>query len=102
MVRPDPYLRGAKLTGADPSRCLVVEDAPAGIQSGRAAGSKTLALLTSHTREQVEAANPDFIVKDLPRSVFWIVSCIRCSWLMVDISVTMKLAENGGVNVIIN
>ncbi|KAI0787051.1 phosphatase [Irpex lacteus] len=80
---PDPYLLGAKLLGVDPSRCLVVEDAPAGITSGRAAGCKTLALITSHTREQVEKASPDYIVKDLS-------------------SVTMKLAENGGVDVIIN
>lgn len=66
-IRPDPYLLGAKLLGVDPSRCLVVEDAPAGITSGRAAGCKTLALITSHTREQVEKASPDYIVKDLSR-----------------------------------
>lgn len=51
----------------DPKKCLVVEDAPAGVRSGRAAGCKTLALLTSHTREQIEAAQPDFVVKDLSR-----------------------------------
>lgn len=65
--RPDPYLLGAKLCGVEPARCLVVEDAPAGIRSGKAAGSKTLALTTSHTREQVEGANPDFIVQNLSR-----------------------------------
>ncbi|KAI0346783.1 phosphatase [Trametopsis cervina] len=80
---PDPYLLGAKLCGVDPSRCLVVEDAPAGIRSGLAAGSKTLALITSHTREQVGAAKPDYIVTNLS-------------------SVTMKLAEHGGVDVIIH
>ncbi|PCH41478.1 phosphatase [Wolfiporia cocos MD-104 SS10] len=62
---PDPYLLGAERCGVDPTRCLVVEDAPAGVRSGNAAGCKTLALLTSHTREQVVAAEPDFIVKDL-------------------------------------
>ncbi|KAF8204816.1 HAD-like domain-containing protein [Pholiota molesta] len=44
---------------------LVFEDAPSGIRSGRAAGCKTVGLLTTHSREQVEAAQPDFIVKDL-------------------------------------
>ncbi|EMD40836.1 hypothetical protein CERSUDRAFT_111420 [Gelatoporia subvermispora B] len=62
---PDPYLLGAKKCGVDPKRCLVVEDAPAGIRSGRAAGAKTLAVITSHTREQVEDAQADFVVKDL-------------------------------------
>ena len=32
---PAPYLMGAKLLGFPPERCLVVEDAPAGVQSPR-------------------------------------------------------------------
>jgi beta-phosphoglucomutase-like phosphatase (HAD superfamily) len=44
---------------------LVFEDAPSGIRSGRAAGCKTVGLLTTHSREQIESAQPDFIVKDL-------------------------------------
>jgi len=79
---PDPYLLGAEKCGVDPTRCLVVEDAPAGIRSGRAAGCKTLALLTSHSRAQVEGANADFVVEDLSR-------------------VTMKKTNNG-VEVTIN
>ncbi|KAF9472960.1 HAD-like protein [Pholiota conissans] len=62
---PDPYLLGAKKCGVKPENCLVFEDAPNGIRSGRAAGCKTVGLLTTHSREQVEAAQPDFIVKDL-------------------------------------
>lgn len=62
---PDPYLLGAKKAGADPKKCLVVEDAPAGIRSGQAAGCKTLALVTSHTREQMEATKPDYLVTNL-------------------------------------
>lgn len=49
---------------------IVIEDAPSGIRSGRAAGCKTIALLTTHTREQVDAAQPDFIIKDLSWRVF--------------------------------
>ncbi len=45
---PDPYLRAAELLGRDPSRCLVVEDAPAGISAGKAAGANVLAVNTSH------------------------------------------------------
>lgn len=65
--RPDPYLLGAKFCGVDPARCLVVEDAPAGIKSGQAAGCKTLGVITSHTREQIEAAKPTYLVKNLAR-----------------------------------
>ncbi|KAI0065826.1 phosphatase [Artomyces pyxidatus] len=62
---PDPYLLGAKRVGATPENCLVVEDAPAGVRSGVAAGCKTLALVTTHSREQLEACNPDYIVPNL-------------------------------------
>lgn len=44
---------------------LVFEDAPSGIRSGNAAGCKTVGLLTTHTREQIEAAQPDFIIENL-------------------------------------
>ncbi|TFY77055.1 hypothetical protein EWM64_g6953 [Hericium alpestre] len=63
--QPDPYLLGAKRCGVKPENCLVVEDAPAGVRSGNAAGCKTLALLTSHSREAVEAAQPDYIINNL-------------------------------------
>ncbi|MFD9353769.1 HAD family hydrolase [Streptomyces sp. NPDC060031] len=35
---PVPYLRAARLLGAEPQDCLVIEDAPSGIRSGLAAG----------------------------------------------------------------
>jgi len=48
-----------------PPAGLVFEDAPSGIRSGNAAGCKTVGLLTTHTREQIEAAQPDFIINNL-------------------------------------
>jgi len=62
---PDPYLLGAEKCGVKPENCVVFEDSPSGVRSGRAAGCKTVALLTTHSQEQIEAAQPDFIVKDL-------------------------------------
>ncbi|CAE7130324.1 unnamed protein product [Rhizoctonia solani] len=62
---PEPYLLGAAKCGVDPSECVVFEDAPSGIRSGKAAGSKVIGLLTSHTREAIEAAEPDVIVTNL-------------------------------------
>lgn len=44
--KPDPegYLLAARKLGADPRRCLVVEDAEAGVAAGRAAGAVVAAL----------------------------------------------------------
>ncbi|KZT23773.1 HAD-like protein [Neolentinus lepideus HHB14362 ss-1] len=72
---PDPYLSGARRCGADPAKCLVVEDAPSGIKSGHAAGAATLAVCTSHTEAAIteSGCNPDYIVKDLTRvSARWV------------------------------
>lgn len=46
---PAPYLRGAELIGHPPGRCLVVEDAPAGVTSARAAGCPVIGVLTTHS-----------------------------------------------------
>jgi glycerol 3-phosphatase-1 len=60
------YLLARKLLDIpEDAAVLVVEDAPAGIRAGRAAGCDVVGLLTSHTRAEVEAAGPDFVVGDL-------------------------------------
>ncbi|KAI5479043.1 hypothetical protein MNV49_004325 [Pseudohyphozyma bogoriensis] len=70
---PEPYLRGLdglrQLGGPeiDPNKVLVVEDAPAGLASGLAAGCQTLAVCTSHTVEQVRAFEASFKVADLTK-----------------------------------
>jgi sugar-phosphatase len=47
--KPDPagYLRAAALLGVDPAHSLVLEDAPAGVDAGLAAGMTVVAVLTT-------------------------------------------------------
>ncbi|KAK5134149.1 hypothetical protein LTR08_006924 [Meristemomyces frigidus] len=85
--KPDPacYRLGAKRLGlsdgstkeqgelndgkqVDPSQLLVLEDAPAGVRAGKAAGYKVVALATTHAISQLREAGADWIVRDM-RSV---------------------------------
>ena len=52
---PDVYLLAAAGLGVVPAQCLVVEDAPAGIEAARAAGMEVVALTTTHRREELGA-----------------------------------------------
>jgi sugar-phosphatase len=54
---PEVYLSAAAQLGVDPRRCIVVEDAPAGISAGRAAGMVVLALLSTHAAHQLRRAH---------------------------------------------
>lgn len=91
---PDPYLEGARRCGislatpttstedlaselsapppgvkliAEGVKVLVVEDAPSGLRSGKAAGAITLAVLTGQTEDQIKSsgADPHYIVRNL-------------------------------------
>jgi len=53
---PDPYLLAAERLGVDPAACLVLEDAPAGIESARAAGMTVWAVTTTHAADALHAA----------------------------------------------
>lgn len=66
--KPDPtcyQLGRSKLKLAENADVLVFEDSPAGIKSGKSAGCKVIAVVTSHTLEQVMEAEPDWIIQDL-------------------------------------
>jgi sugar-phosphatase len=53
---PDPYLLAAARLSVDPRDCLVLEDAPSGIESGRAAGMTVWAVTTTHARSELGGA----------------------------------------------
>ncbi|MGW5282033.1 HAD family hydrolase [Streptomyces collinus] len=59
---PEPYLLAARQLGVDPARCVVFEDAPAGLRAGRAAGMTTVALATTHRAHEMDA---DLVVENL-------------------------------------
>ena len=63
--KPDPegYLLAARSLGVAAERCLVIEDAPGGIEGARRAGMRSLAVTTTHSRE--ELAGADVIVDSL-------------------------------------
>jgi sugar-phosphatase len=60
---PEPYRRGAELLGCRPDECIVVEDAPSGVGAGKAAGSRVLGVIGTHTLEQLHQA--DWVVQAL-------------------------------------
>jgi sugar-phosphatase len=62
---PEPYLKGAASLRVAPADCVVVEDAPAGIRSGKAAGASVLALRTTDVDSALLAAGAKWIVTDL-------------------------------------
>jgi mannitol-1-/sugar-/sorbitol-6-phosphatase len=63
---PDPYLAAAAALGVSATGCLVIEDAPAGISAGLAAGSTVWAVETTHSPAELSAAS--LVVRDL-----WVV-----------------------------
>ena len=84
--KPDPtcYLLGRqRLRLPKTANMIVIEDAPAGVQAGKAAGFKVIGLATTHTVEQVKSAGADWVVRDLS-------------------SVKFKSLENGEVQIVIS
>jgi sugar-phosphatase len=57
--KPDPegYLLAARELGVAPAACVVLEDAPAGVAAGRAAGMHVVGVLTTHAPEALGAAH---------------------------------------------
>jgi sugar-phosphatase len=52
---PEGYLLAARRLGVAPDRCLVVEDTPAGLAAGRAAGCATLAVAGTFPAAELDA-----------------------------------------------
>jgi sugar-phosphatase len=55
---PEPYLVAAKRMGVGAAKCVVVEDAPAGIEAAHAAGMQVIAITTTHSRDELPVRGP--------------------------------------------
>ncbi len=65
--KPDPqcFLIAAERLGVEPAHCVVVEDAPAGIQAAVAAGMHPVALVGTHPGQRLAEAGAACIVQRL-------------------------------------
>ncbi len=59
---PEIYLTAASRVGVDPARCVVFEDALAGIEAGLRAGMTVIAVATSHSRAELDHTGASLIV----------------------------------------
>jgi HAD superfamily hydrolase (TIGR01509 family) len=66
-AKPDPeiYTRSARELGLDPSECLVVEDAAAGIEAARAAGAQAVGIAGTSPARDLERAGAACVLPDL-------------------------------------
>jgi beta-phosphoglucomutase len=67
--KPDPevFLLGAKKLGIPPARCIVLEDAPVGIQAAKAGGMRAVGVtfVGHHSVETLQASGADVVVPTL-------------------------------------
>jgi HAD superfamily hydrolase (TIGR01509 family) len=61
---PDVFLAAARALNTDPQDCLVLEDAPAGVQAAKAAGMMCLAV-PDHSMAQLDLSQADKVVTSL-------------------------------------
>jgi sugar-phosphatase len=62
---PDPYLKGAEALQVRPTDCVVAEDAPSGVRSGKAAGARVLAVRTTTSDAELLSAGADWLAENL-------------------------------------
>jgi len=60
---PEPYLKAAAILGFPPAACIIFEDVPAGIRSGKAAGGNVIAVTTTVQEPDLRAAGADWVLE---------------------------------------
>ena len=59
---PEPFVKAAASLGFAAADCIVLEDAPAGIRAGKAAGARVIALRTTVPEAELREAGADWVV----------------------------------------
>jgi mannitol-1-/sugar-/sorbitol-6-phosphatase len=80
---PEPYLKAASILGFPAAECVVVEDAPAGIQSGKAARARVIAFTTTAPAPTLRQAGADWILHN----------CADIRLISSDGNLTLTLAD---------
>lgn len=62
---PDVYLMAARALGVEPSRCVVIEDTPVGVQAGRAAGATVLGYCERNDPQGLLAVGAAAVFRDM-------------------------------------
>lgn len=65
---PQPFELAAARLGVPPDRCIVIEDASAGLEGARRAGMKSIGVLTTHLH--LEADRVVKSLEELPSGAF--------------------------------
>jgi sugar-phosphatase len=61
---PEPYQKGAVTLNLPSSDCVVIEDAPSGVRSGKASGARVVAIRTTTADGELLASGADWIAND--------------------------------------
>jgi mannitol-1-/sugar-/sorbitol-6-phosphatase len=61
---PEPYLKGASVLGFSPADCIVLEDVPAGVRAGKAAGAKVVAFPSTVSGAKLQQAGADWVLRN--------------------------------------
>jgi sugar-phosphatase len=59
---PEPFLKAAAKLGFPATECVVLEDVPAGVRAGKAAGSRVIALRTTVHETELRDAGADWVL----------------------------------------
>jgi sugar-phosphatase len=59
---PEPFLQGAFLLRFPASECVVLEDVPAGVRAGKAAGARVIAFTTTFDQPALIEAGADWVL----------------------------------------
>jgi mannitol-1-/sugar-/sorbitol-6-phosphatase len=61
---PEPYLKGASVLGFSAADCIVLEDVPAGVRAGKAAGAKVVAFPSTVSGAKLQEAGADWVLRN--------------------------------------